>query len=168
VAGRHNTISVDAPQGFLYVRTKRGNAYDQEQLLVRRAGDQELINVQEIGTLEKYLVGSYDLVIPIYPVMEVHGLEISQSNTTTVEIPAPGYVTFNTGQPGAGTLYQMNASGEQKWVVNLRENARSQSYYLQPGKYRVVFRRDDHKSSSYTMVKDFTVKEGKPESIKFY
>jgi len=168
VAGRHNTISVDAPQGYLYVRTKRGNAYDREQVLVKSAGDQELINIQEIGTPEKYLVGSYDLVIPIYPVMEVMGLEVSQSNTTTVEIPAPGYVTFNTGQPGAGTLYQMNASGEQLWVMNLQENTRSQSYYLQPGQYRVVFRRDDHKSSSYSTVKDFTVKEGIPESIKFY
>ncbi len=168
VAGRHNTISVDAPQGFLYVRTKRGNAYDRDQVLVRRAGDQELINVQEIGSLEKYLVGSYDVLIPIYPVMEVHDLEISPGHTTTLEIPAPGYVTFNTGQPGAGTLYQMQPSGEQLWVMNLLENTRSQSYYLQPGQYRVVFRRDDHKSSSYTMVKDFTVKEGTPASIKFY
>jgi hypothetical protein len=52
--------------------------------------------------------------------------------------------------------------------MNLQKNTRSQSYYLQPGQYRVVFRRDDHKSSSYSMVKDFTVKEGIPGSIKFY
>ena len=168
VAGRHNTISVDAPQGYLYVRTKRGNAYDRDQVLVKRAGDEELINIQEIGRPEKYLVGSYDLLIPIYPAMEVHNLEIRQSNTTTVEIPDPGYVSFNTGQPGAGTLYQMTASGEQKWVMNLLENTKTQSYYLQPGHYRVVFRRDDHKSSSYTIIKDFTVKEGIPESVKFY
>jgi Ca-activated chloride channel family protein len=168
VAGRHNTISVDAPQGYLYVRTKRGNAYDRDQVLVKRAGDEELINIQEIGRPEKYLVGSYDLLIPIYPAMEVHNLEIRQSNTTTVEIPDPGYVSFNTGQPGAGTLYQMTASGEQKWVMNLLENTKSQSYYLQPGQYRVVFRRDDHKSSSYTIIKDFTVKEGIPETVKFY
>lgn len=168
VAGRHNTISVDAPQGYLYVRTKRGNAYDREQVLVRRAGEEELINIQEIGTPGKYLVGLYDLLIPIYPAMEVNDLEISQSNTTTVVIPDPGYVSFNTGQPGAGTLYQMSATGEQKWVMNLLENTRSQSFFLQPGQYRVVFRRDDHKSSSYTIIKDFSVKEGKPESIKFY
>lgn len=168
VAGRHNTISVDAPQGYLYVRTHRGNAYESDQVLVRRAGDQELINIHEIGTVQKYLAGSYDLLIPIYPAMEIHGLEISQSNTTTVEIPAPGYVTFNTGQPGAGTLYQMLGPGEQRWVMNLRENTRVQSYYLQPGSYRVVFRRDDHKSSSYSMVKDFTVKEDRPETIKFF
>ena len=168
VAGRHNTISVDAPQGYLYVRTRRGNAYDNHQVLVKRAGDHELINIQEIGTVEKYLVGSYDLLIPVFPVMEIHGVEISQRNTTTLEIPDPGYITFNTGQPGAGTLYQMLAPGEQKWVMNLRENTRVQSYHLQPGTYRIVFRRDDHKSSSHSMVKDFTVKEGRAETIKFF
>ena len=168
VAGRHNTISVEAPQGYLYVRTKRGNSYDRDQVLVKRAGEQELINIQEIGTVGKYLVGSYDLLIPIYPAMEVHKLEISPGYTTTVEIPTPGFVTFSTGQPGAGTLYQMMGSGEQKWVMNLLENTRVQAYNLQPGSYRVVFRRDDHKSSSYTMVRDFTVKEGKPETIKLY
>ena len=168
IIGRHNTISVRAPQGHLYIRTRRGNAYDRDQVLVKRAGDQEVINIQEIGTVEKYLVGFYDLLIPVYPVMEIQGLEISQSNTTTVEIPAPGYVTFNTGQPGAGSLYQMLGPGEQKWVMNLRENTRVQSYHLQPGSYRVVFRRDDHKSSSHSMVKDFRVKEGRMETIKFY
>ena len=168
VAGRHNTISVDAPQGHLYIRTSRGTAYEREQVLVRKAGDQELVNIQEIGSLEKYLTGSYDLLIPIYPLMEVRGVEVSQSNTTTVEIPAPGYVTFNTGEAGAGTLYQMKPSGKQEWVMNLRENTKVQSYNLQPGSYRVVFRSDNHKSSSFTTVKDFSVKEGKPESIKFY
>ncbi|MCK5693390.1 MAG: VWA domain-containing protein, partial [Bacteroidales bacterium] len=84
VAGRHNTISVYAPQGYLYVRTKRGNSYDRDQVLVKRAGEQELINIQEIGTVGKYLVGSYDLLIPIYPAMEVLKLEISPGNTTTV------------------------------------------------------------------------------------
>jgi Ca-activated chloride channel family protein len=168
VAGRHNTISVDAPQGYLYVRTRRGNAYENQEILVKRAGDQEVINIQEIGTVEKYLVGSYDLLIPIFPAMKIEGLEISQSNTTTLEIPDPGYITFNTGQPGAGTLYQMTAPGEQEWVMSLRENTRVQSYHLQPGSYRIVFRRDDHKSSSHSMVKDFTVKEGRAETIKFF
>ncbi|MDF1575668.1 MAG: VWA domain-containing protein [Bacteroidales bacterium] len=168
VAGRHNTISVEAPQGYLYIRTRRGDAYESEKVLVKRAGDQELINMQEMGTMEKYLVGAYDLLIPVFPVMELHDLEISQGNTTTVEIPAPGYVTFNTGQPGVGSLYQMKTSGEQLWVMNLQEKTRVQSYLLQPGSYRVVFRRDDHKSSSYSMVKDFKVGEGKPETIKFF
>jgi Ca-activated chloride channel family protein len=167
-AGRHNTISIDAPQGFLYVRTKRGNSYDRDQFLVKRAGEQEVINIQETGTVGKYLVGTYDLLIPIYPKMEVPGVEIKQSNTTTVEIPAPGYVTFNTAQRGAGSLYHLDPSGQQSWVMNLLENTRTQGYFLQPGSYQVVFRRNDHKSSSHSTIRNFTVNEGSPQTIKFY
>ncbi len=167
-AGRHNTISISTPQGFLYVRTRRGTTYDRDPFLVKRAGTEEVINIQETGTVGKYLVGKYDLLIPIYPKMEIHGLEIRQSETTTLEIPAPGYVTFNTGQPGAGSLYQLKESGEQTWVMNLLENTRTQGYYLQPGTYQVVFRRNDHKSSSYTTIKNFAVREGTPYTVNFY
>ena len=168
MAGRHNTISIDAPQGFLYVKTRRGSSYDRDQFLVKRAGEQEVINIHETGTVGKYLVGSYDLLIPIYPKMEVHGVEIKQSKTTTVIIPAPGYVNFNTGQRGAGSLYQLSQSGEQIWVMNLLENTRTQGFYLQPGAYQVVFRRNDQKSSSFTSIRNFTVKEGTPQTINFY
>jgi Ca-activated chloride channel family protein len=168
LAGRHNTISIDTPQGFLYVRTRRGKSYDRDQFLVKRAGEQEVINIQETGTVGKYLVGTYDLLIPIYPKMEVHGVEIKQSSTTTVEIPTPGYVTFNTGQRGAGSLYKLDPSGQQTWVINLLENTKTQGYYLQPGTYQVVFRRNDHKSSSHSTIRNFTVREGSPQTINFY
>ena len=168
MAGRHNTISINAPQGFLYVKTRRGSSYDRDQFLVKLAGKQEIINIQETGTVGKYLVGTYDLLIPIYPKMMVEGVKISQSRTTTVEIPAPGYVTFNTGQQGAGSLYQLNASQEHIWVMNLLENTKTQAYYLQPGSYQLVFRRNDHRSSSYTTIRNFTVKEGSPQTINFY
>ena len=132
MAGRHNTISIDAPQGFLYVRTRRGSSYDRDQFLVKQAGKQEIINIQETGTVGKYLVGTYDLLIPIYPKMEVKGVVIKQSNTTTVEIPAPGYITFNTGQRGAGSLYQLSPSGEQIWVMNLLENTKPRDTSCSP------------------------------------
>ncbi len=168
MAGRHNTISIDSPQGFLYVRTRRGQSYDRDQFLVYPTGKKEIINIQETGTVGKYLVGTYDLLIPIYPKMKVQGVKIEQSRTTTVQIPAPGYVTFNTGQRGTGSLYQLQASGNQLWVMNLLENTKTQGYHLQPGSYQVVFRRDDHKSSSHTTIRNFNVKEGNPQSINFY
>ena len=76
-------------------------------------------------------------------------------------------ITFSTKLPGSGSLYQLNASGDQLWVLNLQENKKDQSYYLQPGRYRIVFRRGDYKSTAQTMMKDFMVREGVPETIKF-
>jgi len=168
VTGRHNTIGIDAPQGYLHIRISRGKAYDNEKILVKRAGDPKTINIQEMGNVGKYIVGHYDLEIPIYPLMIVEDVEILQSYTTTVEIPAPGIVTFNSQQPGAGTLYQLTAEGDQVWVMNLLENSKSQAYHLQPGSYRVIFRRADLKSTSYSLVHDFKVYQGSSETIKFY
>ena len=168
ISGRHNIIGIDTPQGYMHVRTTRGKSYDNEKILVKRANDSKTINIQEIGNVGKYLVGSYDLEIPIYPLMVVEDVEIKQSYTTTVEIPAPGHVSFSAQQPGAGALYQLTPEGDQVWVLNLQENSKSQSYLLQPGSYRVVFRRGDIKSTSLTVVRDFHVGQGSSEAIKFY
>jgi Ca-activated chloride channel family protein len=166
INGRHNIIPLDAPQGYLHVRSNRGKAYDKEKILVKRAGDPRTINVQEMGNVGKYLVGKYDLEIPIYPLMILEGVEVLQSYTTTVEIPAPGFVSFTSLQPGVGTLYQMTREGEQKWVLNLPENSRNQGYHLQPGSYRLVWRRSDLRSTSFSIIKDFKVEQGSYEVIK--
>jgi len=168
VTGRHNTIGLDTPQGFLMVRTRRGRAYDEEKMLVRKANDHRTINVQKMGDLGKYIIGKYDLEIPIYPLMTVEDVEIRQSYTTTVEIPEPGHVTFAARQPGSGALYQMNPAGEQAWVMNLAENKNVQGYFLQPGSYRVIFRRADLKSTDLTVVKDFDVSSGSAITLNFY
>ena len=168
VSGRHNTIGMDTPQGYMLVRTSRGKALDNEKILVRQAGQHETINVQEMGDIGKYLVGKYDLEIPIYPLMQVKDVEIRQSYTTTVEIPAPGHVIFSAQQQGSGALYQLNPEGDQKWVLNLQDSRKSQGFYLQPGAYRVIFRRADLKSTDLSVVKDFDVDPGSSETISFY
>lgn len=168
VVGHHNTISIEAPQGYLQIRTTRGKAYDHEKILIKRSGDHQTINIQEMGNVGKYIVGKYDLEIPIYPLMIVENVEIIQSNTTTIEIPAPGYVTFSSPQPGAGTLYQLTSEGDQIWVLNLLEDRKTQGFHLQPGWYRVIFRRGDLKSTNYSIVRDFEVDQGSSETIKFH
>ena len=166
VTGRHNTIGMDAPQGYLVVKTSRGQAYDNEKILVKKASDPATINIQRMNIPAKYIVGRYDLEVPIYPLMLVKDVEIQQSYTTTVEIPAPGYVTFRALQPGSGALYQISGEGEQVWVMNLRDTSKSQGYYLQPGSYRVVFRRADMNSSTYSVIRDFRVDSGDNETIE--
>ena len=167
ITGRHNIIGLDTPQGYLLVKTNRGKALDKEKILVRQAGRKTTINIHEMGDIGKYIVGKYDLEIPIYPLMLLENVEIRQSYTTTVEIPAPGYVMFSAQQPGSGALYLLNPEGEQLWVLNLQENRKSQGYHLQPGFYRVIFRRTDLRSTNLTMVKDFNVSSGSTETISF-
>jgi len=167
ITGRHNTIGLDTPQGYLLVRTSRGKALDNEKILVKQAGQHTTINIHEMGDIGKYIVGKYDLEIPIYPLMLLEDVEIRQSYTTTVEIPAPGYVVFSTKQPGSGALYQVNEEGDQLWVLNLQENRSSQGFHLQPGSYRAIFRRADLKSTDFSTVRNFNISSGSTETITF-
>lgn len=164
--GKHNHIGIDAPQGYLQIHSK-GNAYVKEKVLVKRAGNPETINVQFMGTSEKYLVGRYDLEIPVFPLILLRDVEIRQSYTTTVEIPEPGKVHISARQPGYGSLYKFSEEGDQEWVLNMRSGLIRQEYYLQPGNYRIIFRLANKRSTIFTQVKDFTIRSGISEFVEF-
>lgn len=163
--GKHNHIGLDAPQGSLLIRTSYGNEYDSEKILVKVAGTHKTINVQKMGGVEKYIVGKYDLEIPIYPLMYLEDIEILQSYTTTVEIPEPGQVNFIAKKPGYGAIYQLDEEGNQNWVVNLKRGVARQFFYLQPGTYRVVFRRGDMTATTESQIWDFSIASGRVQNI---
>ncbi len=166
-AGKHNHIGMDAPQGYLFIRTTGGKAYDNEKILVKRSGGDRTINVQFMGTVEKYLTGKYDLEIPVFPFIRLENVEILQSYTTTVDIPEPGLVNINSANTGYGSLYQLNREGGQTWVTNLRAGVKNQKLYLQPGTYRIVYRRADFKSSAYSIIREFKIDSGITVSLDF-
>lgn len=164
---RHNHIGIDAPQGSLLIVTANGKLYEHEKILVKQANTYQTINVQEMGGVEKYIVGKYDLEIPVYPLIFLEDVEILQSYTTTVEIPEPGQLNLNGRRSGYGALYQLDEEGNQQWVLNLRQGKTKQFYYLQPDSYRVVYRRGDSRSTSDTQIWDFTITSGRAQTINF-
>ncbi len=165
--GRHNHIGLDAPQGSLLIRTVNGKAYSSEKILVKVADTHKTINVQEMGGVEKYIIGKYDLEIPVYPLIYLEDVEILQSYTTTVDIPEPGQINLISKKPGYGAIYQIDEEGDQQWVVNMRAGLSRQYYYLQPGNYRVIFRRGDFRSTTQSQVWDFTIGPGRIQTINF-
>lgn len=167
VVGKHNHIGIDAPQGFLKIISKGGNTFNREKALVKRAGTSKTINVQFIGTSEKYLVGKYDLEIPVFPLIYLRDVEIRQSYTTTVEIPEPGRIHISSQQPGYGSLYKLSEEGNQEWVLNTQSGLTQQEYYLQPGNYRIIFRLANKRSTMFTQVKDVTVRSGISVVVEF-
>lgn len=120
-----------------------------------------------MGTSEKYLVGQYDLEIPVFPLIYLEDVEIRQSYTTTVEIPEPGLLHISSRKPGYGSIYSLNREGDQDWVVNIRQGITQQDYYLQPGVYRIVFRMAELKSTDFSEIRDFEIKPGLTELVEF-
>ncbi len=168
VAGKHNHIGIDAPQGYLMIRTARGTVYNNEKILVKRAGNPHTINVQFMDISEKYLVGKYDLEIPVFPLIYLRDVEIKQSYTTTVEIPEPGMVHIAAKRPGYGAIFLLTPEGKQKWVMNIRSNVTRQDHYLQPGSYRIVYRQAELKSTMQSQIRDFVIRPGLTELVEFW
>jgi Ca-activated chloride channel family protein len=166
IAGKHNHIGIDAPQGYLLIKCK-GKEYQNEKILIKRPPSPKTINVQFMGTSEKYLVGKYDLEIPVFPLIYLKNVEIRQSYTTTVEIPEPGMLHIASRKPGYGSLYKITEEGDQEWVLNIRSGVSQQDFYLLPGYYRIVYRQADLKSTVFSQIRDFEIRPGLTELIEF-
>ncbi len=169
VPGIHTIIPIDAPQGFLELKIDGfSNTFKDIQCIVRKHNDMNTLNVQGFNNKEKYICGLYDLEILSLPRMFINDVEISQSKTTTVEIPMPGIAVINKSTRGYGSLYHVSEN-KLNWIYNFRSsNPYQENLILQPGLYKVVFRSKYSNRSFYTIVKTFTVSSGKTTNLKLY
>jgi Ca-activated chloride channel family protein len=160
----HNTISVDAPQGFIKVRyINAAKQYNLEARIMQK-DNPTTINVQKVNNTDKYLVGKYDLEILTLPRTNVQ-VEVSQSSTIHVDIPAPGIFNYRSFNTLVAQLFVFRENGTVEWVCNLDESFRNGSLFLQPGNYKLVYRPKQLKSSAYTVEKIFRINSNKTTTI---
>lgn len=154
--GKHTIVGIDAPQGFLTLKFDGASEVKKPLAIVRQHGEMKTLNVQDFNTTEKYIVGKYDLEILTLPRINLENIDISQSKTTTLQIPRPGMVTIISNNQGYGSIY-VEDKGNLKWIYNLDDNLNKETIVLQPGKYHVVYRSKNSKESIYTIEKDFSI-----------
>ncbi len=167
-AGKHTTIGIDAPQGYLLFKASGNSSLKYLPCLIRKKGSDETINVQQFDQVEKYLTGSYEVEILCMPRIIVNDVDIQQSHTTSVEIPMPGIAVIQKSTNGYGSLYLEGKNGL-VWLYNFRDNQQMQeTLYLQPGSYRVVFRSKYSNKASYSIEKSFKIESGQTFNLKLY
>jgi Ca-activated chloride channel family protein len=160
----HNTITVDAPQGFIKVRyINAAKQYNLEARIMQK-DNPATINVQKVNNTDKYLVGKYDLEILTLPRTNVQ-VEVSQSSTIHVDIPAPGIFNYRSFNTLVAQLFVFRENGTVEWVCNIDESFRNGSLFLQPGNYKLVYRPKQLKSSTYTVEKIFRINSNKTTTI---
>jgi Ca-activated chloride channel family protein len=156
--GKHNIIPIDAPQGSLTLLVG-GTTQVAYRAIIRNAGTMETIATQVFGNTEKYLVGKYDLEILSLPRIHVKDVDIKQSHTTTVEVPQPGIAVIRL--PAQGFAKVLHEEDNKLNVVHvIRENVQSESIYLQPGNYRVVYRSKASSQTSFSIERAFRIDSG--------
>lgn len=166
--GKHTIIALDAPQGYLCLNAINTPVSNYKTAIIRKAGDMNTLNYQELGKTEKYLTGKYDIEIPVLPKIMIYNVEVKQSNTTTVTIPQPGLINLMMKAPGYGSIYIREKDKDLKWIYNLNTQGKGESLYIQPGNYTVVFRALNAKQTLYTVSKDFEVTSGCSKIIELY
>ncbi len=164
--GRHNIIPVAAPQGFLKLDIEGGTTQYYPVTVVRKAGEMTTLNIQEFGKTEKYIVGKYDLEILTLPRIQLKNIEIKQSFTNSVKVPGSGPVVFMKGGKGNGAIY-VDDGKKLTWVCNLNADVNNETIYLQPGKYKVVFRMEALQQTTRSVERNFEVKTGQTTTVKF-
>lgn len=168
VPGKHTVIPVDAPQGELELKVAGpGPTIKVLNAIIRSDNKCDILNVQDFNQKTKYIVGKYDLEILCLPRLFIDDVEISQSKTTTVEIPQPGIAIIQVLNRGYGAIF-VEENNKLRWVYNLNEMGNQETLYLLPGKYRVVFRSKFVTKSAFTIEKTFRVESGMTVRVNLY
>jgi Ca-activated chloride channel family protein len=165
--GIHNVIGLNTPQGDLTIKMNgRTNDVKGFKAIVRKSGQMETVNAQDVNQTVRYLVGSYDLEILTLPRTYINDVNVEQSYTTTVEIPQPGILLVKAIVSGYGAVMK-EENNTLTYVVSLDPNIGNQSFNLQPGKYRIVYRSKNSKESLFSIEKKFEILSGRSTSVEF-
>ncbi len=167
VAGKHNIIAVDAPQGYLNLKMSGNPAYTKSiPCIVRKNNEMQTLYVQQLNTIEKFIVGKYDLEILTLPRIKVDKVDIGQSKTTSIEIPLSGSVSIAKTTEGPGSLF-VEQNNKMVLVCNLSPQLQ-ETIVLQPGRYRIEFRPKNAKESIYTIERSFKIESGITTPVRLY
>ena len=156
----HNTIIVDAPQGYLKFTASRNTQNPTFQMRVSMKNDPQTLHAQNLNSTQKYLVGIYDLEIFTLPRTYLN-VEITQSKTTIVDVIPAGTFQYAIEKAIVGQIFFERNPEQWEWVANLDENLLEGKWDLQPGNYKVVYREKAQKSSAYTKEKKFRIDSNK-------
>ena len=159
--GQHNILPADCPQGILKVRIQGATKKREVKVRVTQKGKTETLNVQDIDQIQRYIVGDYDLEILTLPRI-YKSVKITQSGREYVDIPGSGQLKYKTFKAIVGQIFLVTGSDDStsEWVVDLDDSKLQGRFYLQPGRYKIVYRQKDAISTDYTKVKFFTIRSG--------
>ena len=168
IAGKHNILSADAPQGSLRIVTenKPGSSLLRGiPIIVKQHGKCNTINVQEIKKKVRYLVGEYDVEILTTPPLLLEKVEISQNYTTSLSIPVPGMLSVEKTKPFVSEVF-VNEDGRMKLVKRLNTaKSENERLNLMPGSYILIIRPAYSRHAAHSKEYPFTITSGQTTKI---
>ena len=152
----HNVIQVPAGQGQLKITSVKSPEGTVLETRILETTSSKTLNVQQLGDIQKYLVGTYQLEVLTLP-RTYKEVKIEQSKMTSFDVPAAGQFVYQAPKEIVGQLFYERNPGQWEWVYVLKYMPIIVNVRLQPGTYKVVYREKDQRSSAYTKEKKFTI-----------
>ena len=162
--GKHTIIPLKTPQGKLKIIINTKKDY---QFIIRKRGERETINVQNINTTQKYLTGFYDIELLTLPRQYFNNIRINQNQLTKLQLPSTGLVNILLPANGYGGVY-LNDGDKLTEIYKFNGESNQYKLTLLPGKYTVIYRAKSSKKYIYTNEETFVIKSGKSQLIKIY
>ena len=162
--GKHTIIPLKTPQGKLKIII---NTKENYQFIIRKKGERETINVQNINTTQKYLTGFYDIELLTLPRQYFNNIRINQNQLTKLQLPSTGLVNILLPANGYGGVY-LNDGDKLTEIYKFNGESNQYKLTLLPGKYTVIYRAKSSKKYIYTNEETFVIKSGKSQLIKIY
>lgn len=165
--GRHTIVPIKTPQGSMIIKytPTKTSTLKNYSVIVRKAGDNQTINIQDLNKKEKYLVGKYDLEVLTLPRLNIENVEIGQSSTTTIEIPESGNLRLDKGSINTTGSIFVRDKEETKWVMNLDDDVSKENIDLMPGEYMVVVKDKSSTKTTDTIIKEFKIESNQITNV---
>lgn len=157
---QHNIIPAYCPQGMLVTRIKGPTKKAEVKVRVSQQGQSITLNVQDLDQIQHYIIGSYDLEILTLPRIYKKNVSINQSAYAYIDIEGSGLFKYTSSKSIVGQVFVDNGDQKDAWVCDIGGPNLSDSFYLQPGQYRIVYRLKDAISTDYTTLKVFNIQAG--------
>ena len=162
--GKHTIIPLKTPQGKLKIII---NTKEDYQFIIRKKGERETINVQNINSTQKYLTGFYDIELLTLPRQYFNNIRVNQNQLTKLQLPSTGLVNILLPANGYGGVY-LNDGDKLTEIYKFNGESNQYKLTLLPGKYTVIYRAKSSKKYIYTNEETFVIKSGKSQLIKIY
>ena len=163
--GKHNVIAVDAPQGSLNLIVDGATKYPDLQALILDPETGDIVNIQSFNTTEKYIIGTYDVLILSLPTIEQDNLRIDQSTITKLQVAQPGKLNLITRKKMIVSIF-MHKEGKMVLLKNVEMSGVQDITIMQPGTYTIVYREASIKETIKTKEKTFEISSGQVTQIE--
>ena len=164
IPGKHNVIKAYTPQGNLRLRVQGNNSlFTGINCIVKQDDEPSTLNVQNMNTVQKYIVGKYDLEVLSIPRLYFEDVKVNQSKITDIVIPFYGNIQVNKSD-GPAALF-LDEKGKNTWLYDFDNEDGITNLNIQPGKYKISFRYGRSHNTAHTIIKEFKINSGQQINI---